>query len=106
MEHVIVGTKENFDEILAGELPVLVDFWAPWCGPCRMVSPFVDALAAEYAGRVAFIKVNVDEQPALAERLHVATIPNLVLLKDGDVLEQSAGARPKALIAKMIDQAL
>ena len=106
MEHVIVGTQENFDQLINGDLPVLVDFWAPWCGPCRMVSPFVDALAEEYAGKINVVKVNVDEQGDIAGRYRVSSIPNLITFKDGEVVEQSAGARPKALIAKMIEQVL
>ena len=106
MANIITGTKENFNEVINGELPVLVDFWASWCGPCRMIAPFVEQLADEYEGKVAFMKVNVDEQPELCEKYRVSSIPNLVLFKDGDVVEQSAGARPKALIAAMIDQVL
>ena len=106
MANIVTGTLENFDEVINGELPVLVDFWATWCGPCRMVGPFIEQLADEYEGRVTFMKVDVDEQPELCERFHISSIPNLVLFKDGDVVEQSAGARPKALIAEMIEQAL
>ena len=106
MANIITGTNENFNEVINGELPVLVDFWATWCGPCRMIAPFIEQLADEYEGKVAFMKVNVDEQPELCEKYRVSSIPNLVLFKDGDVVEQSAGARPKALIAAMIDQVL
>ena len=106
MANIVTGTLDNFDAVINGELPVLVDFWATWCGPCRMVSPFIEQLADEYEGRVTFMKVNVDEEPELCERYRISSIPNLVLFKDGDILEQSAGARPKALIAEMIDQAL
>ena len=106
MANIITGTQENFDSVINGELPVLVDFWATWCGPCRMVSPIVDQLADEYEGRVTFMKVNVDEEPELCERYGVSLIPNLVLFRDGDVIDQSAGARPKALIAQFIEQAL
>ena len=106
MANIITGTNENFNEVINGELPVLVDFWASWCGPCRMIAPFIEQLADEYEGKVAFMKVNVDEQPELCEKYRVSSIPNLILFKDGDVVEQSAGARPKALIAAMIDQVL
>lgn len=105
-EKVLVGTKDNFDAILNTEKPVLVDFWATWCGPCRMVGPFIDQLAEEYDGKAVIVKVNVDDEPELAQRYRVATIPNLIVLKNGDIVEQSAGARPKALIAKMIEAAL
>ena len=106
MANVIVGTSENFDAILNGDKPVFIDFWATWCGPCRMVSPFVEQLADQYADRVAFVKVDVDEEPELAQRFRVASIPNLVLIKDGEIIEQSAGARPKAMLEEMIKQAL
>lgn len=106
MANVVTGTPENFDELINGELPVLADFWATWCGPCRMVGPFIEQLADEYAGKAVFVKVNVDEQPELCERYHISAIPNLILFKDGDVVEQSAGARPKAQIAELIDQVL
>ena len=103
---IITGTLDNFDSVINGEFPVLVDFWATWCGPCRMIAPFVEQLADEYEGKVTFMKVNVDEQPELCERFRIKSIPNLVLFKDGDIVEQSAGARPKALIAAMVDQVL
>lgn len=106
MANIITGTKDNFDSVINGELPVLVDFWATWCGPCRMIAPFVEQLADEYDGRVTFMKVNVDEEPELCERYGIASIPNLVLFQDGDVIDQSSGARPKALIAQFIEQAL
>lgn len=106
MANIITGTSENFNEVINGELPVLVDFWATWCGPCRMVSPFIEQLAEEYEGKVAFMKVNVDKEPALCEKYRVSSIPNLVLFKDGDVVDQSAGARPKAQLAAFIEQVL
>mgnify|MGYP003293055924 CR=1 FL=1 len=98
--------RQQLYELLQSSNTILVDFWAPWCGPCRMVSPFIEQLADEYQGRVAFMKVNVDEQPELCEKYRVSSIPNLVLFKDGDVLDQSAGARPKAQLAAFIEQAL
>ena len=103
---VTVGTSENFDAIVNGDKPVFVDFWATWCGPCRMVSPFVEQLSEQYGDRIEFVKVDVDEEPGLAQRFRVASIPNLVLLKDGDIVEQSAGARPKALLEQMLQQVL
>jgi len=103
---VTVGTSKNFDAILKGDKPVFVDFWATWCGPCRMVSPFVEQLAEQYGDRIAFVKVDVDEEPGLAQRFRVASIPNLVLLKDGEIVEQSAGARPKAMLEQMLQQVL
>ena len=106
MANIITGTSENFNEVINGDLPVLVDFWATWCGPCRMIAPFVEQLADEYEGKVVFMKVNVDEQPELCEKYRVSSIPNLVLFKDGDVVDQSAGARPKAQLASFIEQVL
>ena len=104
---VIEVTGASFEkEVVQSDRPVLADFYANWCGPCRMVAPFIEQLADEYEGKVAFMKVNVDEEPELCEKYRISSIPNLVLFKDGDVLDQSAGARPKALIAQFIDQAL
>ena len=94
--------KDNFrNEILNSEMPVLLDFWAPWCGPCRMVSPIVDEIAAE-RGDIKVGKVNVDEQPELAAQFGVMSIPTLVVIKGGKVVNQMVGARPKAQILAML----
>ena len=106
MANITIGTTQNFDTILNGDKPVFGDFWATWCGPCRMVSPLVDQLAEEYGDRISFVKVDVDEEPALAQRYQVMSIPNLVLFQDGMVVDQAAGARPKALIEEMLKQVL
>ena len=106
MANVTVGTSENFDAILSGDKPVFVDFWATWCGPCRMVSPVVEELAGIYGDRIAFVKVDVDEEPDLAQRYGVMSIPNLVLIKDGKVVDQSAGARPKAVLEEYLKKVL
>ena len=99
---VIHISKNNFqNEVLNSEKPVLLDFWAPWCGPCRMVSPIVDEIAAE-RGDIKVGKINVDEQPELAGRFGVMSIPTLVVMKDGKIIHQAVGARPKAQILAML----
>lgn len=102
MANVITGTSANFDSLLQGDKPVFVDFWATWCGPCRMVGPFVEQLADEFEGQVTFVKVDVDEEPELAQRYQIFSIPNMIIFKDGDIAEQIVGARPKAMLAEAI----
>ena len=94
--------KNNFqNEVLNSEMPVLLDFWAPWCGPCRMVGPIVDEIADE-RGDIKVGKVNVDEQPELAAQFGVMSIPTLVVMKNGKIVNQVTGARPKAQILAML----
>ena len=99
-------TLERFEEAVAGDAPVLVDFFATWCGPCRMIAPAIEELAAEYDGRAVVGKVDVDEVPSLAQRFGVMSIPTLIVLKGGKVVEQAVGARGKQDIASMIDRHL
>ncbi len=96
-------TKENFEaEVIKSDKPVLLDFWAEWCGPCRMVGPVVEEIASETtAAKVG--KVNVDEQPELASAFKVMSIPTLVVLKEGKIVSTAVGARPKADILKMLN---
>ena len=100
-------TKENFaSEVLASDKPVLIDLWAEWCGPCRMMAPVVAELAEDYAGRVRVGKVNVDEQADIAVRYGVSSIPTLLLFNDGREAGRLVGYRPKADVAAALEQLL
>ena len=97
-------TKNNFrDEVLNSDIPVLVDFWATWCGPCRMVAPIVEEIAGEYDGRIKVGKVNVDEEPELAMQFRVASIPTLMVFKNGQLVNTAVGYRPKADILALFE---
>ena len=102
-DHTLTFTDDAFDkDVLNSEVPVLVDFWAPWCGPCRAMAPTVDALATEYAGKIKIGKMNTDDYPATAMRYQVRGIPTLLLFKNGVVVDQRVGAMPKPEVVKMI----
>ena len=101
MSVIHVTTEEYEQVVLQSEKPVLVDFWASWCGPCKMLSPIIDALAEETED-VKFVKVNVDEQQALAEKYRIMTIPTLLLIKDGEVVNTSVGVKSKAEVKSLI----
>jgi thioredoxin 1 len=98
-------TDASFDgEVLKSDVPVLIDLWAPWCGPCKAISPVVEELAKEYSGRLKVVKMNVDDNPQTPSRYGVRSIPNLILFKNGQVRDQIVGAVPKAHLVKAIDQ--
>jgi thioredoxin 1 len=100
-------SDSTFDQdVLKSDVPVLVDFWAPWCGPCRMVAPVVEDLAEEYDGRVKFVKLNTDENPMVASRYGIRSIPTLLVFKGGQQVGQIVGFRPKGDLAKRLDAAL
>src|SRR5882724_1646838 len=102
-DNTLVFTDAAFDaDVLKSETPVLVDFWAEWCGPCRMMSPTVDALAEENAGKIKIGKMNVDENPGTPMRYNIRGIPTMLLFKGGSVVEQRVGATGKADLQKMI----
>lgn len=101
---VITLTNHNFEaEVLNSNKKVLVDFWAPWCGPCRMLSPIVDEIAQEADENIKVVKVNIDEEPELAQQFGVMSIPTLVVLKDGKIISSSVGVRPKQAVLNMLE---
>ena len=106
-ENVIhIGSEEAFDKLIAGDTPVLVDFWATWCGPCRMIAPIVEEIANQYAGKVLVAKVDVDEMGELAQRYRIMNIPTLMLFKQGQLVDKAIGARPKSALEQMLNKAL
>jgi thioredoxin 2 len=97
------ATPVTFDEELRASVPVLVDFWAPWCGPCRMVSPLVERLGRDHAGRLKVVKLNVDEAPELSERYEIRGIPLLVLFRDGSEIDRLVGAAPQEQLSRWLE---
>ena len=107
MSEPIAVSDSNFDQVvLQAKTPVLVDFWAAWCGPCRMVAPVVEELAKEYDGKVSFAKVDVDQNPKTASKYGIMSIPTLIIFKDGNPMSNIVGFRPKADLKQKLDAAL
>ena len=106
-DNVIHATDSDFQQqVLESDVPVLVDFWAPWCGPCRMIAPALDQLAGEYAGKAKIVKVDIDQNQATALKYHVRSIPMLLVFKNGQVEATQVGAVGKPQLAALIDKAL
>jgi len=103
-ENTVTATDAAFNDLINGDKPVLVDFWAEWCGPCRMVGPIVEEIAGEYAGKIGVAKLNVDENPQTAMQYDVMSIPTLIVYQDGAEKKRIVGARPKQALLAELDE--
>ncbi|MGQ9865051.1 MAG: thioredoxin [Pseudanabaenaceae cyanobacterium] len=107
MASAVAVTDASFEtDVLQSEIPVLVDFWAPWCGPCRMVAPVVDEIAEQYAGKLKVVKLNTDDNPNVASQFGIRSIPTLMIFKGGNKVDVVVGAVPKATLANTIEKYL
>lgn len=107
MSNILAATDSTFKaEVEDSPIPTLVDFWAPWCGPCRVLSPIIEEIARDFSGRVKVVKLNTDDNPEIATKLRIQSIPTVLLFKDGKIVDQTVGARPKAHFVDMVEKHL
>ena len=103
MANTVEITDANFEEVINSDKPVLVDFWAKWCGPCKMIGPLVEELATDYDGKAVIGKVNVDENPNVSAKFGIRSIPTLLVFKSGEIVDKQIGAVPKGVLAQKLD---
>ena len=106
MAKTVEITDSNFEEVISSEKPVLVDFWAEWCGPCKMIGPVVEELASDYDGKAVVAKVNVDENPNVSAKFGIRSIPTLLVFKNGEIVDKQVGAVPKGVLSQKLDSQL
>ncbi len=105
LKNTVTLTDDNFEnEVVHSDIPVLVDFWADWCGPCKVIGPTIESLATDYLGKVKVAKLNVDDNPQAARRFGVRSIPTLIVFKDGEVQQSVIGIKPKGQLADLIER--